>query len=341
MQHSSTATITLASCLGLILVTGCSGGSQLAPVPLGANPQTQKHSAHPSRVIVDQVPCNSGGAPAKVYVTESASNDVQVFDQNTLNPVNPGSFTGLSRPLGIDVSGSKVYVANSGAQNIMVFNKCGGTPQTLLDPPGPPYDVALDPAGNLYVSNFYNNTGYGEVRYYANASGTGVTIGDPLMQGVMFVTVDPQGDVFVAGVTVSTMHVDWCHNTRRNRCKAAGAIWQNTGIPLNNWPAGIRIDASGNLVVATQSGDFTTYGVPNFNQISTKPCPAVVNNFVNCMDFGFNSSGNRLFVAGYNGNNAWRVNYPSFTAPMLFGPGLNPTGQQFSAAAWPAPAQGG
>lgn len=114
--------------------------------------QRPQHDAGP------QLSCNS--ATHLLYVSLAAANTVNIYP----NPINgnPSPFAfitpsqGLNSPAGMILANnnSVLYVANTGAQNVLLFKKCGTGPGAVLnDAPFSPVDVAVSATFDVYVSN--------------------------------------------------------------------------------------------------------------------------------------------------------------------------------------------
>ena len=64
-------------------------------------------------------------------------------------------------PIGISVSGDKVYVADAAKKKVRVFNTSGTQLQAIVESTGctfsPLRDVDADTAGNIYIANYTLN----------------------------------------------------------------------------------------------------------------------------------------------------------------------------------------
>src|SRR3954466_6663344 len=104
-----------------------------------------------------------------VYVADTRNDRIQRFyaDGNGATViVGPG---GVKRPQGLAVSRGRLIVADDLNHRLAVFDLNGGFIGTVGSGPGPkpgqlrnPYDVAVDPAGRLYVAD---NSNHRVVRY--------------------------------------------------------------------------------------------------------------------------------------------------------------------------------
>ena len=111
-----------------------------------------------SRDTVPNVNCNN--LTHLLYVSQSALNTVNIYP-NALNG-NPSPIVfitasqGLNSPAGMIVANNSqvLYVANTGAQNVLLFKRCGTGPGAVLnDSPFSPVDVAVSAANDVYVAN--------------------------------------------------------------------------------------------------------------------------------------------------------------------------------------------
>ncbi len=145
-----------------------------------------------------------------LYVADTETSDVYVFSypKGRLK----GTIAGLSVPAGecVDATGD-VFVANTGASNVLEFAHGGTNPiATLKDPGFFPVGCSVDPVtGNLAVTNF-STTGsaQGDVVIYKHAKGrpTG-RFADPNMFGPLLCGYDGSGNLFVDGLTQASAFV--------------------------------------------------------------------------------------------------------------------------------------
>jgi sugar lactone lactonase YvrE len=187
-----------------------------------------------------------------------------------------GTATAFFNPLGVAVDGSdNVYVADAG-NNVIRLISSGGTVSTFAGSvsnssnttPSPfsnPSGVALGTGGNLFVANYLDNnilevSSAGAVSLYAGTDSAGMTNGPALTATFYYpnsVVVDANNNVYVS---------DGVNNVIREITSsglvstfagsgAAGAI-DSTGVNASfNGPAGLAIDASGNIYVADSNNN--------------------------------------------------------------------------------------
>jgi sugar lactone lactonase YvrE len=109
------------------------------------------------------------GPDGSVYVADTRNDRVQRFAADGTNPVVIVAPGRLSRPQGLAVSGSRLIVADDVHHRLAIFDTGGRFITTVGTGEGPkpgqlqnPYDVAVDPAGRLYVAD---NSNHRVVRY--------------------------------------------------------------------------------------------------------------------------------------------------------------------------------
>jgi hypothetical protein len=144
-----------------------------------------------------------------------------------------------------------------------------------------PFDPTFDSAGNLFVTNYSNNT---IDKYASNGVRTiFASAGPDMPTGLAF---DATGNLF-AGYSNNTI--------KRLSPNGTGTVFASTG--LNN-PQGLAFDASGNLFVANAGNNtiekFTSSGVASEFAGSVFSDP----NFNNPYALAFDASGN-LFVGNF------------------------------------------
>jgi len=190
------------------------------------------------------------GAGSQLYVSGSGSNTLLIYnDANTVsgttaaNRIVTGGLTTVSSPRGIaiDMPRNQLYVANTGANSILVFNNArtvtgGDAPNRTISnttTPITPMALFVDPVNDrLYVAN----TGGDSVLIYDNAStlnGSNVTPSRTLV-GVLTTLISPTG-----------IYVD----TTRNLLYVANGT--NQILVFNN--AAIAASAPGNINLAPQA----------------------------------------------------------------------------------------
>ncbi|MCO5951189.1 putative Ig domain-containing protein, partial [Mucilaginibacter flavidus] len=179
-----------------------------------------------------------------VFVADSLNNAIKMIPAGGGVPVPWGS--GFSAPTGVAVDSlGFVYVSDYGNSAIKKIAPDGVTVTSIGDPIMSPSSVAVDAAGNVYATDL--STGF---IYEIKASdGSTVTLNSsfalPFPTGIaadanyIYVSDGGSGAVF--------------------KFKQGGVIPDIVG--LFNFPAGVAVDASGNLYVSDE-GDSTIYRVP-------------------------------------------------------------------------------
>lgn len=212
---------------------------------------------------------NTGSSgTGQIYVANESSNAILRFQGATAATGNvtptatiSGSSTGLNAPkyIFLDVTNNLLYVANSGAGNILVFQNVN----TLSGNPAParaisstslssPVDVAVDTTSRnlLYVADTL------EVAVFANAStANGPTTVLRVIQ-LQFtpsaMLLDATNDrLFLADAGTSTIHVFDNASTLTGAVTATRSL--NGSITQLAQPDGLRVDGSGRLIVSNAS----------------------------------------------------------------------------------------
>lgn len=269
--------------LGLVaavLMAGCSGNppslGSIAQGPLnGSQSVVRNHVpivAPAKSLSVAQAPrvtTKSWAAPNSrigvlVYACTYASSFCEWFQLN--RSAVQGQITGLTYPqgLGVDRSGN-VWVANTGASNVLVFAKGGTSVIKTLDDPGQfPVDVAIDSDGTAYVANI-STTSYtsGSVSVYApGATSPTRALTDPNFGQVISVAVDENHRVIVCYDGVNAGQCDEFPKAQGSGItKIAGLFFAG----------GVAFDAAEDVVVSDQTRAFDVYDPPSFAQCATTP----------------------------------------------------------------------
>jgi sugar lactone lactonase YvrE len=191
--------------------------------------------------LIDPSPVSSQTAPVLSFAGA----------QNTLNV---GS---LNDPFGVavDTSGN-VYVADSGANQVLKIPAGGGTPTSIGSGLDFPTGLAVDGNGDVFIANTFGNN---IVEVPANG-GSQMTIGSGL-SSPLGVAVDASGDVFVA-------------DTDNNRvvevlANGAGQVTLGSGIFA---PTGVAVDGSGDVFIAASANGFV-FEIPNGGSQTVVPSP--------------------------------------------------------------------
>ena len=116
-------------------------------------------------------------AKGNLYVTNTGAGTVTEYASGTTTV----SFTysaELSDPAGVAVDASQnVYVTNLGSGSVTVFPQKSNSPSLTISGIPYPIDVALDSAGNAYVTSFTSSFSSGEILEYAPGSTQGTNLG--------------------------------------------------------------------------------------------------------------------------------------------------------------------
>lgn len=138
-----------------------------------------------------------------MYVSDPIDWEIAVYDYNSRKQVGMLS-TGLDYPEGmcVDKSGN-VWVANSGAYNMVEFPHGAKTPiATLDDNSYEPVSCSINPTnGDLAVGNilYFREGIEGNVTIFEGAAGTGTVYGVAAMYSYYFVGYDNNGNLFFDG----------------------------------------------------------------------------------------------------------------------------------------------
>lgn len=175
-----------------LLLAGCSGvgssGATSSLVPTGSQPLAHAFKvAVPSMVAPSiQALIHPNPAPVKawmspkknsgnlLYASQFYSNDVQIYDQVGSNQSPIATITnGVVNPQGMwTTPNGDVWVANTGANNILVFKKGQlNAYKTLNDSGQYPVDIVVGVDGTAYATNIFDTAGGpGSVSVYAPGS---------------------------------------------------------------------------------------------------------------------------------------------------------------------------
>jgi len=294
---------TVVTGLAVAVLIGCSAGNS-AVAPGVVNEVTFRHAR-----------ADAGYAKkALVYVSQEAANTISVF---ALNGQRVGTISmAMNYPQGLfaDAHGT-LYVANRGASNVLEFKRGASSPfKTLRDGTSQPEDVTVCPDGTVYVANILGASGgAGDVAVYAHRSLRPTRRLSYLGGFFFFLACDAQGNLFGTAVVGTGGTVIEFPKGQQRGAAQLPIFWGGN-------PAGIAVDAAGNLLVAGQSAgveEFTETGSPTGLQIAT----------VGLNEITLNPNGTLLL--GSTGNGAVSYAFPGGTQDQTYGAGGAPIGAAF------------
>src|ERR1700729_868602 len=174
------------------VLAGCSGYAAQSPQPNAGLDATSSSATRDTAQgpAVKRAPL--------VYVSDYEGDSVAIFDAKSGTPT--GKIGGLSAAAGLFVDKHhRLWVANSGAGDVLVFERGATSPSlTLSDPQERPFDVTVCPNGTAYVSNYYIlETGLGSISVYRkNQTTSSLSLADPKEYENFFITCDAHDNVF-------------------------------------------------------------------------------------------------------------------------------------------------
>jgi hypothetical protein len=211
------------------------------------------------------------GTAVTIYVTNEESNSIAIYPPGSSGLASPvtisGAQTQLSFPLGLFVDSlGDIYVANAlgPGLNGPSVTEYGST---ATGPAAPiavilgsntnlavPFGVALDPSGNIYVTN-RSSSSNSITEYVAGANNDIApvsTISGPLTRLTQpsGIAIDRSGNIYAANYLASTQSstvTEFAPNSNGNAPPAALISGALTGL---NDPVGIALDSSGNIYVS-------------------------------------------------------------------------------------------
>jgi DNA-binding beta-propeller fold protein YncE len=211
----------------------------------------------------------------RIYVSNASNNSIVRFDSAltvsgnaTPGTVITGAATLLSTPqyLFVDVANNRLFVANQGGSNILVFDNANtqtgnAAPTRTISGPATqlfsPVDVALDRTRDLlYVAD---NTA---IQVFANGS-TATGNVSPLHSLSLGFTpsalfVDSANNrLFVADTTSNAVHVFDAAGTLNGVVSANRIV--SGGTTQLNQPGGLQVDNAGRLIVSNFNGATVTF----------------------------------------------------------------------------------
>lgn len=210
------------------ILGGCAGRDAASFAP-AAPMQSQNVAAQPSGLV---------------YVSNFNGNDVAVYTYPQFKPA--GTLTGFLEPQGmcVDANGD-VWIADTGAQNLVEYAHGGSTPIRTLKDPGSPSGCSIDGKnGDLAVPNVGGSGSNGGVAIYKHARGKPKVYS----QGGFFAGYDAAGNLFIDGLSSFGMFLA--------ELPAGGSAFQSvtlSGVSGDAFPGNIQWDGR-HLALGNQSG---------------------------------------------------------------------------------------
>ena len=281
----------LGAAAAMALLAGCSGATSTVAPAVGAMSRSSTHNYQGNRVPMLAAPSfqslmhpgkpgamhafmsrDAAGITPTVYVSQFNTSSIQVYRQGGTNQNPIGTITnGLVNPQNMFVTpNNDIYVANTGANNILVFHKGATAAYKTLDDSGQyPVDVTVDSGGTVYASNIFDtNFGPGSVSVYAPGSLTVTsTLAVPNNAKVLFCALDKFHNLYVNYIDINSGV-----GAMVKFKKGKGAA-QLTNV-ATNFPGGMEFDQLGRLaaldqITATIGAYRLPGGTPVFSIIST------------------------------------------------------------------------
>jgi streptogramin lyase len=241
-----------------VAFAGCSGAqNSVSPSPpgsgsaAGSNASTGMRTAH--SLSLAERPVHSirpYTKKASIFVTNYASNDVEVYNPKVNDPSPSATITdGVDTPSGdcLDKKGT-LYVVNENVNSIPEYKTGQASPfQTITEGLETPGFCAIDSKGNLWVTNL----GSVNVTEYPKGSTSPSTI---ITDGITFpigIAFDRKGDMYVSNRSGAS-------GTNVQVYPPGGSSPTMTITDGITDPCGIAVDAKGTLYVTNLSSDTVT-----------------------------------------------------------------------------------
>lgn len=208
---------------------------------------------------------NCGKTAALVYLSDIGNDAVDIFNQTGLKKC--GEIDGFHEPQGMTVKNGDLYVANTEANDVVVFHRGALVPfLTMTDPNGEyPVDVKIAHDGTVVASNIASVADTAGSLSTFTPSGTFV--------GDFVLTAEQQG-LFIAAFSFGTLYIDGFDTSTKSalwsvKCPA-GACGTSTelGNPFT-YPGGLDESDSSDLVASDQSsGMGDTFELPSLTPVT-------------------------------------------------------------------------
>jgi hypothetical protein len=262
-------------------IAGSQSGHQVSPMSMSRVPSVMNPAKfaliHPSTVQPKGwMSKDVGSGDALVYASQFFSSDIQIYRQTGTGQSPVGTIVnGVINPQGMTTTANgDLYVANTGANDVLVFHKGHlNAYRTLADPNQFPVDVAVDSDGTVYASNIFDvNAIAGSVSVYApGANSPTSTLTVPNNSKVLFDALNDSSTLYVNYIDLNT---------------GAGAMvkfYPGSGTAhstnvTTGFPGGLQFDNTQDLLGLDQLGPFAGIyelpsGTPSFTFASDNGDP--------------------------------------------------------------------
>jgi hypothetical protein len=221
MKISSLSKYALGTVAAAGILAGCSSGAQTGG--LGASGVTPAARQGLAQTVVAHngvIHAISGGqhviSPDKnkkskggyAYVSDSGSYELYVykFSQGQFGSEVGSTTSEMNEPQGLCANKSTVYLANTGASQILMYKAPSLNSSGSLTTSGEyPAGCAVDKKGDVAVSDICNSTscGPGNVDIFKGGKGTPTSVTCPNLSRYYFIAYDSKSNVFVDGEDAS------------------------------------------------------------------------------------------------------------------------------------------
>lgn len=236
------------------LLAGCSGSSQFAPQSFSAEPSSlaggvyQRVPSIAARAVAHLQPYRgkswidlNARTQRLLYLSYYDNSVVEIHTYPKGRHV--GTLTGFSNPQGLcaDPAGD-VYVANTGAENVLEYAPGGASPIATYPIPGEyPVSCSIDPTtGNVAVGDIFSpTTGEGAVTICSSPSSCATDVEPGGLLECYFVGYDGSGNLFVDGETSSGFGMA---RKPHERSAFKSLTLHGSGFPGINFPGDVQWD---------------------------------------------------------------------------------------------------
>jgi len=325
-------------------IAGCSGGSAVAPT-MGTGTQSVIHHSldyslpHTGPALSvkylttllnsksEAVPNAGCGSGSLMYASQYYTNTVQIYKQAGTSQSPCASLTtSIVNPQGMYVdTKNNVWVANTGANNVVMFAKGGTTiKKTLSDPGQYPVDVCIGSTGNVYATNIITTGGGpGSLEEWVGGKGTGKNIAIPNNSRVLFCGIDNKNNLYVN-------YLDATSGLGAMVEFIAGKGDAELTKVSTSFPGGLQFDNAQDLVGNDQLGPTTCiYELPS----PTGSCKTATGD---PLAVAIDKTHTDIYVSDASGGSVYEYTYPKFTLENTISSGLGASSPPFGVAADPS-----